>query len=97
MEFTVLVVIIGLGLLFFFKRNNRKRKENLNIVKEGHRLHLFLSDDHFLSIELKDGTITDEISENIIDEVAHLRENIRKISFINFEDSLLKKRLNSTL
>jgi uncharacterized membrane protein len=97
MNFTIVVIIIGLVLLFFFLRNNKKRKENLNIVREDNRLHLFLSDDHFLSMELNNGQITDEIYQNIIEEASHMKENIRKISFINFENSRLKEELNRIL
>ena len=101
MNVTILGLIltnIGLLFLYFLNKNNEKRKENLNIVKEGDRLHLFLSDDHFLSIRLEDdGSITDDVTKNISNKIENIRESIRKISFVNFKSEMLKKRLNGIL
>jgi hypothetical protein len=94
----LILTTIGLLFVYFLKKNNENRKENLNIVKEGDRLHLFLSDDHFLSIRLEDdGSITDDVTKNISNKIENIRESIRRVSFVNFKSEMLKKRLNRIL
>lgn len=101
MNVTILMLVlsaIGLLFLYFLRKNNENRKENLNIVKEGERLHFFLTDDHFFSIKLgKNSLITNDITKSISNRIESIRENIRKVSFVNFKDEILKKRLNRML
>ncbi len=101
MNITMLLLVLStIGLLFlhFIMKNNEKRRENLNIVKEGNRLHFFLSDDHFLSIKLEDEAIlTNNITRNISHSIKNINGNIRKVSFVNFRNELLKDKLYSIL
>ena len=94
----LLLTTVGLLFLYFLKKNNEKRKENLNIVKEGDKLHFFLSDDHFLSIKLEDNNIiTNDVSKHIMENIETMSRSVRKISFVNFRNEILKERLNGIL
>jgi Mg2+ and Co2+ transporter CorA len=94
----LLLAITGLLFLYFLRKNSETRKENLNIVKEGNRLHFFLSDDYFLSIKLEDNNmLTNDITQNIGNYIENINEDIRKISFINFKNEMLEEKLNKIL
>jgi hypothetical protein len=93
----LLLSILGLTFLYFLKKGSAERKENLNIVKEGNRLHFFLSDDHFFSIKLEKEKIDNIIIKRISNEVESIKRSIREISFINFQNDRLENRLNKIL
>jgi hypothetical protein len=100
MNLTILILILTIiGLLFFYflKKASLERKENLNIVKEGNRLHLFLSDDHLLSIKLKKDIIDSVVAKKISREIENIKRSIKKVSFINFRNDTLQNRFNKIL
>ena len=92
------ITVTGVLFLYFLKKNNRDRKENLNIVKDKNMLKFYLSDDIFFSIDLdKNSKFTHTLLRTIRNEIASLKTTVRKISLINIEDEALEKRLNRML
>ena len=93
------VVIVGIGAtIYYISKNNRDRKENLNIIKEGDRLYFYLSDDLFFSVDLeRNRKVGEIIARTVKNEIEYLSNSVREISFINFEDKPLEKLLNSMI
>lgn len=92
------ITVIGVLTLYIARKNNRGRKENLNIIKDGDKLNFYLSDDMFFSIDLnKEIKITHTLIRTIRDEISSLKTTVRKISLINIGDEVLEKRLNRML
>jgi len=94
----LILTIIGMTFVFFIRRNNRNRKENLNIVKDDNILNFYLSDDKFFSVDLeKNRKLNYTLIKAIRKEIEFLKESVRKIDLINFEDKALEKKLNHML
>ncbi len=94
------VVIVGIGATIYYisKVNNIDRKENLNIIHEGKKIYFYLSDDFFFSVDLeKNRKLGETITRVINREMNYLSKSVRKISFINFENTPLEEFLNSML
>ena len=89
---------ISISIVYFIKRNNKDRKENLNIVKDGDILNFYLSDDKFFSVDLeKNRKLNYTLIKAIRKEVESLKGSVRKIDLINFENKALEKKLNQML
>ena len=85
-------------LLYFAKRNNKDRKENLNIIRDENRLYFYLSDDLLFSVDLlRNKSFTQTLRDSVKNEMATLHNITRKICFINFRDDNLLNELNSKL
>ncbi|MCK5855729.1 MAG: hypothetical protein KAG56_10945 [Sulfurovaceae bacterium] len=102
MEILILAISIimatGVLFLYFLKKNNKDRKENLNIIKDDNILKFYLSDDIFFSIDLDKNTkFTHILLRTIRNEISSLKTTVRKISLINIEDEALENRLNRML
>jgi hypothetical protein len=95
---TLTITVVGVASIFLIKRNNRNRKENLNIIKNNNMLNFYLSDDKFFSVDLeKNRKLNYTLIKAIREEIECLKDSVRKIDFINFEDEPLKRKLNSML
>ena len=95
---TTIIVAIGILFLYFLKKNNKNRKENLNIVKDKDILKFYLSDDIFFSVDLKENSkFTHTLLRTIRNEINSLKATVRKISLINIDDEALENRLNKIL
>lgn len=93
-------IILGIGMLFIYiaKKNNRNRKENLNIMRDENKLYFYLSDDLLYSINIpKDQPISATLRDSVNKEMATIKEMTRKICFINFKNDTLLKELNQKL
>jgi regulator of PEP synthase PpsR (kinase-PPPase family) len=89
---------VGITLVLFIRRNNSDRKENLNIVKDNNMLNFYLSDDKFFSVDLeKNRKLNYTLIKAIREEVEFLKESVRRIDLINFEDKALEEKLNKML
>jgi len=100
MSILIFLIFVGIGIIFiyFIKRNNKDRKENLNIVKDNNILNFYLSDDKFFSVDLEKNRKLDyTLIKAIRKEVEFLKESVRQIDLINFEDKALEKKLNHML
>ncbi len=92
------ITVIGILILYIARKNNKSRKENLNIIKDKDKLNFYLSDDMLFSIDLnKEVKITHALIRAIRDEISSLETTVRKISLINIGDEVLEKRLNRML
>ena len=97
-QFSLLVLSIGLILFFISKRNNHDRKENLNIIRDEHKLYFYLSDDLLFSVNLTPRkSIAETLKEAISRETASIKDITRKICFINFREDKLLNELNNML
>jgi len=93
-----IITVIGILFLFFLKRNNRDRKENLNIVKDKDNLKFYLSDDIFFTINLNENKkFSHTLLRTVRDEISSLKTTVRKISLINIDNQELENRLNRML
>ncbi|RUM74272.1 MAG: hypothetical protein DSZ11_04310 [Sulfurovum sp.] len=93
-----IIAVIGVLFLYFLKRNNKDRKENLNIVKDKDILKFYLSDDIFFSIDLNENSkFTHTLLRTIRNEISSLKTTVRKISLINIDNQELENRLNRML
>lgn len=100
MDIVILItlMVIGAVVVYFVKRNNKDRKENLNIVKDGNKLNFYLSDDKFFSIDLeKNRKLNYTLIKTIRTEIESFKQSVRKIDLINFEDKALEIKLNQML
>jgi len=100
MSILTFMILMGIGIVFIFfvKRNNKDRKENLNIVKDDNMLKFYLSDDKFFSVDLeKNRKLNYTLIKAIRKEIEFLKDGVRKIDLINFEDKALEKKLNHML
>jgi len=100
MSILTFIILMGIGIVFiyFVKRNNRDRKENLNIVKDNNILKFYLSDDKFFSVDLeKNRKLNYTLIKAIRKEIEFLKDGVRQIDLINFEDKALEKKLNHML
>jgi hypothetical protein len=96
--FFIILTVIGMAVVFFIRRNNRDRKENLNIVKDDNILNFYLSDDKFFSVDLeKNRKLNYTLIKAIRKEIEFLKESVRRIDLINFEDKALEEKLNHML
>ncbi len=92
----ILLTIVVLG--YIININNQERRENLNIIKDEHRLYFYLTDDLLFSVDLpKNKNVTKVLKKSIKDEMTTLKDITRKICFINFKDDNLLNELNSKL
>ena len=88
------IVIVTL----FYAVCNQSRKETLNIVRSGERLHFALSDDRLFSVELKDDVELSDLLHHIIErERDTFKEVVEHINFVNFKNDALQKQLNDRL
>ena len=100
MSILTFMILMGIGIVFIFfvKRNNKDRKENLNIVKDDNMLKFYLSDDKFFSVDLeKNRKLNYTLIKAIRREIEFLKESVRRIELINFKDKALEKKLNHML
>ena len=94
----LILTSIGMTFLFFIRRNNSDRKENLNIVKDDNILNFYLSDDKFFSVDLeKNRKLNYTLIKAIRKEIEFLKESVKRIELINFEDKALEDKLNHML
>ena len=94
----VILTVIGITFVFFIRKNNKDRKENLNIVKDNNKLNFYLSDDEFFTIDLEKNRKLDyTLIKTIRKEVENFKHNVRRIDLINFEDKVLENKLNNML
>ena len=96
----VLAILIVVGIIFVLsvRKNNKSRKENLNIIKNENQLDFYLSDDKFFSVDLeKNRKFSYTLIKTIRREIEFLKQGVRKIDLINFEDKALEKKLNNML
>ena len=92
----ILLTFVVLG--YIININNQERRENLNIIKDEHRLYFYLTDDLLFSVDLpKNKNFTKVLKKSIKDEMTTLKDITRKICFINFKDDNLLNELNSKL
>jgi len=97
-QFSILVLLIGVILFYISRINNLDRKENLNIIRDENKLYFYLSDDLLFSVDLvPNKPIAQTLREAIIRETASIREITRKICFINFREDKLLNELNQSL
>ena len=97
-QFSLLVLVAGAIVFFISKRNTLDRKENLNIIRDEHKLYFYLSDDLLFSVDLPPNkSIAETLRETIIRETASIADITRKICFINFREDKLLNELNSSL
>jgi len=100
MNILILLILTGIGMtfVFFIRRSNRDRKENLNIIKDDTMLKFYLSDDKFFSVDLeKNRKLNYTLIKAIRREIEFLKESVRRIELINFKDKALEKKLNHML
>lgn len=94
----VITLLVAGTILYFTKINNKKRKENLNIIRDENKLYFYLSDDLLFSVDLlRNKSITETLRNVIQKEMTTIHNITRKICFINFKDDSLLKELNSSL
>jgi len=96
----VLAILTVVGIIFVLsiRKNNKSRKENLNIIKNENQLDFYLSDDKFFSVDLeKNRKFSYTLIKTIRREIEFLKQGVRKIDLINFEDKALEKKLNNML
>ncbi len=92
------ILLIIMALVYIIRINNQDRKENLNIIKDEHKLYFYLTDDLLFSVDLpRNKSFTQTLRESIRDEMITLKDITRKICFINFKDDNLLYELNSKL
>ncbi len=97
-QFSLLVLLMGVILFFISKRNTLYRKENLNIIRDERKLYFYISDDLLFSVDLTPNkSIAETLREAIIRETASIRDITRKICFINFKEDKLLDELNNRL
>jgi len=88
---------IAIVTIFYVVRN-QSRKETLNIVRSGERLHFTLSDDELFSVELQDDIELGDLLHHIIERERDTFEKIvEHINFVNFQNDTLQKQLNDHL
>ena len=93
-----LATVAGIIFVLSIRKNNKIRKENLNIIKNENQLDFYLSDDKFFSVELdKNRKFSYTLIKTIRREIEFLKQGVRKIDLINFEDKALEKKLNNML
>jgi len=96
----ILAILTVAGIIFVLsiRKNNKSRKENLNIIKNENQLDFYLSDDKFFSVDLeKNRKFSYTLIKTIRREIEFLKQGVRKIDLINFEDKALEKKLNNML
>ena len=96
----VLAILIVVGIIFVLsiRKNNKSRKENLNIIKNENQLDFYLSDDKFFSVDLeKNRKFSYTLIKTIRREIEFLKQGVRRIDLINFEDKALENKLNNML
>ena len=96
----VLVILTVAGIIFVLsiRKNNKIRKENLNIIKNENQLDFYLSDDKFFSVDLeKNRKFSYTLIKTIRREIEFLKQGVRRIDLINFEDKALENKLNNML
>ncbi len=92
------ILLIIMALVYIIHINNQERKENLNIIKDEHKLYFYLTDDLLFSVDLpRNKSFTQTLRESIKEEMITLKDITRKICFINFRDDVLLHELNSKL
>jgi hypothetical protein len=97
-QFSLLVLLLGMLFFYISKRNTLDRKENLNIIRDEKKLYFYLSDDLLFSVNLAHNqSIAETLREAINRETASIRNITRKICFINFREDKLLDELNSSL
>ena len=97
-QFSLLVLLVGVVLFYISKRNTLDRKENLNIIRDESKLYFYLSDDLLFSVKLSHNkSIAETLREAINRETASIRNITRKICFINFREDKLLDELNNSL
>ena len=97
-QFSLLVLLTGAVIFFISKKNTLNRKENLNIIRDEHKLYFYLSDDLLFSVELSPNkSIAETLRETVIRETASIADITRKICFINFREDKLLNELNNSL
>ena len=97
-QFSLLVIVTGSILFFISKRNTLERRENLNIIRDEHKLYFYLTDDLLFSVNLTPKkSIAETLKETISRETASIKNITRKICFINFREDKLLNELNNML
>ena len=97
-QFSLLILLLGVLFFYISKRNTLERKENLNIIRDESKLYFYLSDDLLFSINLSHNkSIAETLREAINRETATIRNITRKICFINFREDKLLDELNNSL
>jgi hypothetical protein len=97
-QFSLLILFVGALFFYISKKNTLERKENLNIIRDEHKLYFYLSDDLLFSVKLsKNKSIAQTLKETINRETASIRDITRKICFINFKEDQLLNELNHSL
>jgi len=97
-QFSLLVLLVGVLFFYISKRNTLERKENLNIIRDESKLYFYLSDDLLFSVNLSHNkSISETLREAISRETASIRNITRKICFINFKEDKLLDELNNSL
>ena len=92
------ILLIIMALVYIIHINNQERKENLNIIKDEHKLYFYLTDDLLFSVDLpRNKSFTQTLRESIKEEMITIKDITRKICFINFRDDVLLHELNSKL
>lgn len=92
------ILLIIMALVYIIRINNQDRKENLNIIKDEHKLYFYLTDDLLFSVDLpRNKSFTQTLRESIRDEMITIKDITRKICFINFKDDNLLYELNAKL
>jgi len=95
---SLLVLLTGAIFLYISKKNNKHRKENLNIIRDEDKLYFYLSDDLLFSVDLPHNqSITEILRESINNEITTIKNITRKICFINFKEDALLEELNRTI
>ena len=94
---SLIIATIGLIFLFFVIRNSETKRENINVIKEGDKLHFFLSDDYFFSVKLDKNKIDIATIKGIANEIKSIKTSIREVCFINFKNIELENKLNKIL
>ena len=93
-----ILTVAGIIFVLSIRKNNKIRKENLNIIKNENQLDFYLSDDKFFSVDLeKNRKFSYTLIKTIRREIEFLKQGVRKIDLINFEDKALEKKLNNML
>lgn len=96
--FLICIALLGLLFMYFSKRVNQKRKENLNIVKHENEIKFYLSDDLFISKSVDNNvSLENTIRHVVANDIVCLDKSVRKISLINFHDKKFEKELNEIL
>jgi hypothetical protein len=97
-QFSLIVLLLGVLFFYISKRNTIERKENLNIIRDESKLYFYLSDDLLFSVNLSHNkSIAETLREAINRETASIRNITRKICFINFKEEKLLNELNNSL